>query len=111
MRGLFIILCAAREGRLAIGASYLFDDVALASSYVAATALNDLADEEIDRVNHPRDAGRPLVEGTATRRELLVLHLLASTASVVAAIPLGRSGVLLVLSSLVVSQAYSARPV
>jgi len=111
MVALFMLLGAAREGRLALGASYLFAAVALASSYVAATALNDLADEEIDRVNHPRDAGRPLVEGTATRRELLVLHLLACAASVVAALPLGRTGVLLVLGSLVVSQAYSARPV
>src|SRR5437764_1764994 len=111
MRGLFIILCAAREGRLAIGASYLFDDVALASSYVAATALNDLADEEIDRVNHPRDAGRPLVEGTATRRELLVLHVVASGAAVAAAAALDRRAVCLIGISLLLSQIYSARPV
>lgn len=111
MVALFMLLGAAREGSLALGASYLFAAVALSSSYVAATALNDLADEEIDKVNHPRDAGRPLVEGTATRRELLVLHLLAFAATVLAALPLGRSGVLLVLGSLVVSQAYSARPV
>src|SRR5205085_7937248 len=111
MIALFLLLGAAREGPLDLGLPYLFAAVALSSSYVAATALNDLADEEIDKVNHPRDAGRPLVEGTATRRELLVLHLLAFAATVLAALPLGRSGVLLVLGSLVVSQAYSARPV
>ena len=42
---------------------------------VSATALNDLADERIDKVNHPRDAGRPLVEGTATRRDLRILNV------------------------------------
>src|SRR4029078_9286821 len=74
MIALFLLLGAAREGPLDIGLPYLFAVLALASSYVAATALNDLADEQIDKVNHPRDAGRPLVEGTASRRELLGLR-------------------------------------
>src|SRR6266545_2090129 len=90
---------------------YVFAAIALASSYVAATALNDLADEQIDKVNHPRDAGRPLVEGTATRRELLVLHVVASGLALLAAAPLGLRGIGLLVSALVVSQIYSARPV
>src|SRR5438034_6860876 len=111
MVALFMLLGAAREGRLALGASYLFAAAALASSYVAATALNDLADEEIDKVNHPRDAGRPLVEGSATRRELLVLHVLAAGAALCAVVPLGPRGIGVVAVSLVLSQTYSARPV
>jgi 4-hydroxybenzoate polyprenyltransferase len=111
MVALFMLLGAAREGRLELGPRYLLAALALASSYVAATALNDLADEEIDQVNHPRDAGRPLVEGTATRRELLLLHVLASVLAVCAAIPLGRRAIGLLVVSLLVSQAYSARPV
>jgi 4-hydroxybenzoate polyprenyltransferase len=111
MVALFMLLGAAREGRLEPGPRYLLAALALASSYVAATALNDLADEEIDQVNHPRDAGRPLVEGTATRRELLLLHLLASVLAVCAAIPLGRRAIGLLVVSLLVSQAYSARPI
>ena len=59
MVALFMLLGAAREGRLELGPRYLLAALALASSYVAATALNDLADEAIDQVNHPRDAGRP----------------------------------------------------
>jgi len=108
---LFMLLGAAREGGLELGPRYLLAALALASSYVAATALNDLADEEIDQVNHPRDAGRPLVEGTATRKELLLLHVVASILALCAAIPLGRRGIGLVLVSLLVSQAYSGRPV
>jgi 4-hydroxybenzoate polyprenyltransferase len=48
--------------------------VALASSYVCVTTVNDIADKDIDRVNHPRDAGRPLVTGEAQERELYVLN-------------------------------------
>jgi 4-hydroxybenzoate polyprenyltransferase len=110
MVALFMLLGAAREGRLEFGPRYLFAALALASSYVAATALNDLADEEIDKVNHPRDAGRPLVEGWATRRELFVLHVCASIVAVCAAIPLGVRGIGLLVAALAVSQLYSARP-
>jgi len=111
MVALFLLLGAAREGRFELGVRYLFAAIALASSYVAATALNDLADEQIDKVNHPRDAGRPLVEGTATRRELLVLHVVASGLALLAAAPLGLRGIGLLVTALVVSQIYSARPV
>ena len=91
MVAMFMLIGAAREGCLELGLRYLWAALALASSYVAATALNDLADEKIDMINHPRDAGRPLVEGTANRRDLLALHVVAST--------------------LAISQAYSARPI
>jgi 4-hydroxybenzoate polyprenyltransferase len=111
MVALFLLLGAAHEGPLHLDARYLFAAIALASSYVAATALNDLADEQIDKVNHPRDAGRPLVEGTATRRELLVLHVLAAAAALLAAVPLGLRGVGLLAGALVISQIYSGRPV
>jgi 4-hydroxybenzoate polyprenyltransferase len=57
MVALFMLLGAAREGRLELGTEYLFAAIALASCYVSATALNDLADERIDKVNHPRGAG------------------------------------------------------
>jgi 4-hydroxybenzoate polyprenyltransferase len=111
MIALFLLLGAARVGRLELGWRHAVAALALASSYVAATALNDLADEQIDKVNHPRDAGRPLVEGTATRRELLVLHVVASALALAAAAVLGPRALGLVVVSLVVSQVYSARPV
>jgi 4-hydroxybenzoate polyprenyltransferase len=62
-------------------------------------------------VNHPTEAGRPLVEGWAGRGELLTLHVLAATLAVCAAIPLGRGAVALIAVALAVSQMYSARPV
>ncbi len=111
MIALFLLLGAAREGPLDIGLPYLFAVLALASSYVAATALNDLADEQIDKVNHPLDAGRPLVEGTASRRELLVLHFVASVAALAAAAALGVRAICLIGVALLLSQIYSARPI
>lgn len=111
MIALFLLLGAAHEGPLELGWRYALAALALASSYVAATALNDLADEEIDKINHPRDAGRPLVEGTATRREVLVLHVVASIAAIAVAAPLGLRAVGLIGVALVLSQVYSARPV
>ena len=111
MVAMFMLLGAAGEGRLELGVRYVWATLALASSYVAATALNDLADEQIDKVNHPRDAGRPLVEGTATRRELMLLHVFASAAAVAAAVPLGWRGLTAIALSLCVSQVYSAWPV
>jgi 4-hydroxybenzoate polyprenyltransferase len=110
MVGMFMLLGAVRAGPLELGLRYLSAAAALASSYVAATALNDLADEAIDKVNHPRDAGRPLVDGTGTRRDLQLLHAVAAALALAAAIPLGRRGVLLVVGSLAVSAVYSARP-
>jgi 4-hydroxybenzoate polyprenyltransferase len=111
MVALFMLLGAAAEGRLEPGLRHLLAALALASSYVSATALNDLADEEIDRVNHPRDAGRPLVEGSAARLELCVLHVLAALLALAAAVPLGWSAVGLIATALAVSQAYSGRPI
>ena len=111
MVAMFMLLGAASVGSVHLGLRYVWAAVALASSYVAATALNDLADEAIDRINHPRDAGRPLVEGTASRRELLILHVVASALALAAAGPLGGRAVALVAASLAVSQIYSARPV
>jgi 4-hydroxybenzoate polyprenyltransferase len=111
MVALFMLLGAAHERALDLGVTHAFAALALASSYVAATALNDLADEEIDRVNHPRDAGRPLVEGTATRREVTLLHVVAAALALLAAIPLGSAGFATITVALAISLAYSARPV
>ncbi|MFL6031018.1 MAG: UbiA family prenyltransferase [Gaiellaceae bacterium] len=108
---LFMLLGATRGPGLDLAWTHALAAVALGSSYVSATALNDLADEAIDKVNHPRDAGRPLVEETASRRELSVLAVLAAALAVAAALPLGTAAVAVVLLSLLVSQMYSARPV
>jgi 4-hydroxybenzoate polyprenyltransferase len=110
MVALFLLLGAARESELELGWRHLLAALALASSYVSATALNDLADEEIDKVNHPRDAGRPLVEGWAAQQDLRLLCRLAALLALCLAVPLGGAAVALVGVALLMSEAYSARP-
>jgi 4-hydroxybenzoate polyprenyltransferase len=93
-----------KAGELALEAG------ALAWSYVAATTVNDLADVEIDLVNHPRDAGRPLVTGDASPTDMRKLHWLSWLAAVGCAAPLGPVPALLVVAGLVIGRAYSLRP-
>ena len=108
---MFMLLGAAfPDGLREFSTRYVWATVALASSYVAATSVNDLADAEIDRVNHPHDAGRPLVTGDAQRRDLWLLHAAASIAALAAAAALGAQAVAVVASSLVIGIAYSLRP-
>lgn len=111
MLWMFLLLGAAfRDGLDGLSWGYAFATVALASSYVAATSLNDVADRDVDRVNHPRDSGRPLVSGDATASQLLRLHWGAVGFAFAAALPLGPAGVAVVGLSLAISLAYSAPP-
>jgi 1,4-dihydroxy-2-naphthoate polyprenyltransferase len=111
MLWMFLLLAAAyREGLSTPSWDYLWSTLALASCYVAATALNDVANRDIDRVNHPRDAGRPLVSGDATERDLLRLHVVAAALALVAALPLGWGGIGVVLVSLAIAVGYSLPP-
>jgi 4-hydroxybenzoate polyprenyltransferase len=108
---LFLLLGAAYpDGITAFSLPLGLATVALAAGYVAATSVNDLADEAIDRVNHPRDSGRPLVSGDASRAELRRLHLLASGLALAAAAPLGWRALALVGLSLGIGVAYSVPP-
>ncbi len=109
---LFLLLGAAHpDGLDAVSLPLALATLALAASYVAATSVNDLADEAIDRVNHPRDSGRPLVSGDADRADLIRLHVLAWVVALAAAVPLGARAFGLVALSLAIGVVYSVRPV
>jgi 4-hydroxybenzoate polyprenyltransferase len=89
---------------------YALAALALGSCYVAATALNDVADEALDRVNHPRGTGRPLVSGEANPHQLSFLAVAAGVAAVLAAAPLGAGALALMGVSLSIAHAYSLPP-
>jgi 4-hydroxybenzoate polyprenyltransferase len=111
MLWLFMLLGAAfHEGLVGPPWAYALAAVALGSCYVAATALNDVADEALDRVNHPGGTGRPLVSGEANARQLRLLAAGAAVVAVAAAVPLGGSALLLVAVSLAIAHAYSLPP-
>jgi len=108
---LFLLLGAAsRQGLEQLSWRHLVAALALGASYVAATTQNDVADREIDLVNHPRDPGRPLVTGETTPGELWRLHALASVVALVAAASLGPAALTLVGLSLAIGWAYSLPP-
>ncbi len=75
-----------------------------------SVACNDLADEAVDRVNLPGDRRRPLVAGTGDRRDLVVLAVTGAILALAAAATLRTAAVAVVVPGLVVSAAYSLRP-
>jgi chlorophyll/bacteriochlorophyll a synthase len=111
MAWMFLLLAAATRGGLSdLGPRHLLAVLALAASYVAATTVNDVADRDVDAVNHPGDPGRPLVTGDATERDLVLLHVGAAAFALAAAVALGAVAAAVVAASLVVGWAYSLPP-
>jgi 4-hydroxybenzoate polyprenyltransferase len=107
----FMLLGAATGDGARLKAGELaLEACALAWSYIAATTVNDLADVEIDLVNHPGDTGRPLVIGAAYPTDMRRLHWLAWVAAIGCAAPLGAVPAMLVVVGLVIGRAYSLRP-
>jgi 4-hydroxybenzoate polyprenyltransferase len=108
---MFMLLGAAARGGLEhISSDYLLAAIVLGASYVAATTVNDVADKDIDKVNHPNDHGRPLVTGEARERELYVLHVLAVCLALASAAPLGSTALALAGVSLAIGWIYSLPP-
>ncbi len=91
--------------------SYLWAVIALASSYVAATSINDIVDQDIDRVNHPLSKGRPLITGEATKRDLILVHLMAVLTALTIGILLGIQATIIIAITLFINYIYSAPPI
>jgi 4-hydroxybenzoate polyprenyltransferase len=109
---LFFLLAAAfHTGLEGFRSAYLWSVLALGTSYVAATSANDVADRDIDRVNHPGDRGRPLVSGEATEADLRRLHALAAASAILLAVPAGPGAAALIVLSVGIGRAYSLPPV
>jgi 4-hydroxybenzoate polyprenyltransferase len=84
--------------------------VLVAAFVVYAVSCNDLADLEIDRVNLPHDARRPLVSCTAATRDVQVLAAGAAVVTASAAATEGLAALGLTLAGLAVATAYSLPP-
>jgi len=85
--------------------------VVVAAWFVHATVLNDLGDEDIDRVNLADARGRPLVSGDATRDELRTLGRVCGLVALVVGAALDWRVALVVAAGLALGAAYSVRPV
>ena len=107
----FMLLgAAAGDGARLDAARLALAGCALGWSYVAATTVNDLADVQIDLVNHPNDQGRPLVTGAAASSDMRRLHWAGWVGALAFAAPLGPAPALMVLIGLVIGRAYSSHP-
>jgi len=109
---LFSLLGAAWHGGLTeIGWPVVSMVLALASSYACATSVNDIADREIDRINHPKDAGRPLVTGAAEVRDLWLLFVIAGALAVGLPLTVGPLAAGIMALSVGIGVMYSMPPV
>jgi 4-hydroxybenzoate polyprenyltransferase len=107
----FLLIGAAAQGPLRPGITLLLAAASLSASYVVATTVNDIADRDVDRINHPRDAGRPLVTGTASERDLWRTNAVAAPLALVTAAAAGAPVLAVSAASLAIGYAYSLRPI
>lgn len=108
---LFMLLAVAIHGQASQHPwRLLFGAVALAFGYVSATSSNDLADEAIDKLNHPDSPGRPLINGWANRRDMWVIFAAASVAALVLAATISVNAALIMAASILINILYSLPP-
>jgi len=106
----FLLGVAAHQKITFFSFDYIWVAIALVSSYVAATTMNDIADRKIDIVNHPSSKGRPLVTGEATEKDLYFVHLLAVAIVLIFAWFVSIKTVLILALSLLINYIYSLPP-
>ena len=108
---LFMLLGAAwHRGPTAIDAPVILTILALASSYVSATSVNDIADRQIDEISHPGDKGRPLVTGVARTADMWVLFVVSSVLSVALGFASGPGAAGIMVLSVAIGALYSLPP-
>jgi 4-hydroxybenzoate polyprenyltransferase len=107
----FLLIGAAAQGPLRPTVALLFAAVSLSAAYVVATTVNDIADRDVDRINHPRDPGRPLVTGAASERDLWRTNALAAPIALAAAAVAGTPVLAMTAASLAIGYAYSLPPI
>ena len=107
----FLLIGAAAQGPLRPSVALLLAAASLSASYVVATTVNDIADRGVDRINHPRDPGRPLVTGAASERDLWRTNAIAGPLALATAAAAGGSVLAVTAASLVIGYAYSLGPI
>ena len=75
-----------------------------------SVVVNDLADEQIDRVNLPGHPARPLVTGMCGRSEFVAVGITAGTIALLASAMLHGPAMAIMLAGLALSAAYSLKP-
>jgi len=113
-----VVFLLALSGLVGLALSGMADDpvavcrllVLVTAFVVYAVSCNDLADLEVDRVNLPGDARRPLVTGAAGARDVRLVAGGAGLVAIAAAATQGTVAVGLTVAGLAVATAYSVPP-
>jgi len=108
--GLDAALGMVQTGHLPSLARQITALVAVGAWMLFAVAVNDLADEEIDRVNLAGDARRIIVSGRATRSHVTAIAVAGGAVALGAAAALGWSNAAVVAGGLALAAAYSLPP-
>jgi 4-hydroxybenzoate polyprenyltransferase len=109
--GLFVAIGLAEAGHAndpVLSAKAL---AAVVAFLLFAVALNDLADQAVDRVNLADDRARPLVRRSATEREMLAIACVAGVVAVGVSMTLHPAAIVVVIAGLLLAAAYSLPPV
>ncbi len=89
---------------------FLLVAIMLGAMYASATSFNDVADEEVDKVNLKNDLSRPLVTTNVTSKQLWWLGVIAQVVATLAAILVSPWYLLFALGGLVLNIFYSVPP-
>ncbi len=109
---IFAVLGTTVAGQqLQVSAELLLLLVLIASWFINATSLNDLADYEVDKINLPYVADRPLVSGENSRRDLLHLAWLSAVVAISAGLLIRPLVGFLAMAALMLNVLYSIPPV
>jgi 4-hydroxybenzoate polyprenyltransferase len=89
---------------------FLLAAVMLGTLYMSATCFNDIADEEIDKVNLGKDLSRPLITANVSSWQLRRLGILALVVAMLAALFIYPYYLLFVVGGITISVFYSMKP-
>ena len=85
--------------------------ILLGCLFIGATTVNDIADEEIDKINLASDKRRPLAVASAQKKHLRILNIIAFVVSLLIAVAIKPVLLILVLFASGLGYIYSMPPI
>lgn len=107
----FIIGYLVSGAKYSFNANWILGFVAILSWYINATSINDLADEEIDKINLKGDRERPLLDDSKNRRTVWTIYYISAILAILVSATLGVWATLLGVMMLLLNYIYSMPPI
>jgi len=108
---LFFLLCIAYHQKMEpFSFTYILAFLSLFGSYATAASINDIADKDIDRVNHPGNKGRPLVVGQVKEKDMYHIGAVSAVLTIFFAFLINLNAACVMATSLILSYIYSMPP-